>query len=152
MGGALGSGFTKYWAVFWEGHLQDNIDVGGFDSGFLVTCCRTSRFKLTNVGGTTRWKFWFDYQNDGTYVQLGPSGGQSTHFNSGNPQGETGRRPDITGGTGAFDHQNALLRATAPDDGGWHSWTSNAIDFNQLPPSEYYHDPVAGDEYYIRHT
>jgi hypothetical protein len=143
------------WHAFWEGKVGSTF-YGGLLSGGAYTgpafaCCGWSRFKITQSPAgdpfSTVWKFWWDYNDDGTYDQLGPSAGQNLQFNSGIPLGETARTPGPT--TGAFDHHKDLLWAPWSGGTGWLSWSNNTVFSDSM--GNYHHVKYADDEYQVEH-
>jgi hypothetical protein len=94
----------KVWRVFTE--IRDE-DFRVTYQETPILCCRWSRFRVV-YGGSGRWKFYFDYENDGTYILLGPSNGLYVGFNEGFAMGETGRFGGTN--TNGYDHHVGLLR------------------------------------------
>jgi hypothetical protein len=141
--------FTHGFNAFWEAQIGEAF-TGGFDASGIIwfACCPTSRFKLLNVPGTTYYKFYFDYDNNGSYVQLGPSGGATAGFSMGFPNGETSRRGGTA--TSAGDHQISLLKATSNSGSGtWVSWLDNYLRQDSL--SNYHRVRVSDTEYKVIH-
>ncbi|MCA1702226.1 MAG: hypothetical protein LC808_02720 [Actinobacteria bacterium] len=97
-------GFHQF-NVFWEVGIGD-IVVGHLENGPAISCCNWSIFRVEAVVGTNLWKFYFDYAADGSWTQIGPSGGQDATFATGIAEGETARRGGT--GTGAADDQKTL--------------------------------------------
>lgn len=98
---------NKIWNIFWE-VIIGSTRIGDLGNGPTVDCCAWVEFKIESVPGTLRWKFYYDYGNNGGYRQVGPDDGVGANFGEGILMGETARRGGNA--TGAADEHQGLKR------------------------------------------
>ena len=135
---------VRHCQVFWES-FDGNSFTGGPGNGPLVPCDAFMGWKLWVQPASTRWKFWYDPELDGSYLQVGPLYGANPGFSSGLPEGETGRH----GLGGSYDHHDVLRYNTVGGDTGWTVWPGVALDFDD--ETDYHLHVLAQDNYEVVH-
>ncbi|MEO8292073.1 MAG: hypothetical protein ABI635_02945 [Actinomycetota bacterium] len=131
--------------AFWEIGIGDTI-ICDSSCGPAIAPGDHVIFKVENVDGTNRWKFFFDYGANGNYVRLGPSDGTNANFGHGIPMGETGRRGG--NGTGALDAHRDLERKTC-ESCSYTSWSTNSTFQDNI--TNYHRAYQAPDFYKVEH-
>jgi hypothetical protein len=129
--------------IFWEVKIGSTI-IGHLHNGPHFACCGWYGFKVENVPGTLRWKFFFDPGANGGWIQVGPSDGQNADFGQGVPQGETARRGGSR--TGASDEHSALARKNC-DSCTMQDWTNN--DFRSDDISGWHGERISDTRYEV---
>lgn len=129
------------WRVFWETGAHGLVTGGGFSYGFQIGCCGWRGYKVLNVQGTGRWKFFYD-SGSGVFQQVGPSDGYQAGFQEGTPMGETGRRGPAT--EADDDHNN--LSKKGCDSCNFSPWSENQFWMDTISG---YHASVLTPDHYL---
>lgn len=118
--------------------------IGHLHNGPHVSCCALYGFKVQNVTDTLKWKFFYDPNANGGWIQVGPAGGQDANFGRGVPMGETARRGGAA--TGAADeHKN--LKRVACEGCGVAAWTNNVLHSDGI--SNWHSHKISDDHYEV---
>lgn len=124
---------------YWE---IEGVANGPFYEPYAPPDVYWSRFKIYTPVSAGAWKFFFDYEGDGSYAEIGPV--VATAWAGGAVMTSTERAGTAAS---AYDvHTSLDYRSSV---GIWYSWTSQSASGSI---TNYAYNKTSGDRYEIRHV